>query len=204
MKKMKRILLFLFLTCSVCSVTAQKQVKSGLLVNGGSGTVNPEFKLPLEDGIKFTEADYKMNLSLGYRFRFYNSFSIPSIFIDWDTYIGLKSWNSTFRRSFTEPAAYEISSKYYFVSTGGSVNYTLYKGLSFGVGIEPSYVFYQSGENRNKKFDSPLLGKLAYDFGFMEVGVNYKHGLMNMIKTDRINSVKLRDWQISVFIPLSR
>ena len=57
MKKMKRILFFLFLTCSVCSVTAQKQVKSGLLVNGGSGTINPEFKLPLEDGIKFTEAD---------------------------------------------------------------------------------------------------------------------------------------------------
>ena len=35
MKKMKRILFLLFLTCSVCSLTAQKQVKSGLLINGG-------------------------------------------------------------------------------------------------------------------------------------------------------------------------
>ena len=204
MKKMKRILLFLFLTCSACLVTAQKQVKSGLLINGGSGTINPEFKLPLEDGIKFTEADYKMNLSLGYRFRFLNSFSVPSVFIDWDSYIGMKSWNSKYRRSFLEPPAKEISTQYYFISTGASLNYRLYKGLSLGVGLEPSFVFFQEGEDNTRKFDAPLLGKLAYDFGFMEIGVNYKHGLTNMIKSDLINSGKFRDWQISIFIPLSK
>lgn len=214
---MKSILLFLFLACSVLSVNAQKQVKSGLLINGGFGSVNPEFKLPLEGYINFSQVDYKMNLSVGYRFRFLNSFSNPSVFIDWDMYIEMKSWNSTYRRSYIESPAYDgstpnyneppifaASTQYYFVSTGGSVNYILYRGLSLGVGLEPSYVLFQEGENNTKKFDAPLLGKLAYDFGFMEVGVNYKYGLTNMIKTDRINSGKFRDWQVSVFIPLSK
>jgi hypothetical protein len=69
------------------------------------------------------------------------------------------------------------------------------------VGLEPTYLIWQEGEDSQNNFDLPIVAKLAYDFGPFELGINYKYGLMDLIKTDDVQSGKFREWQFSLFIP---
>lgn len=85
---------------------------------------------------------------------------------------------------------------------GGTVNYPVYKGLSVGLGVEPTYYFVSYEKNDMKRpLDVPFVGKIAYNFKFMELGISYKHGLMNVVETKDFASGRFRDWQVSVWIP---
>lgn len=98
-----------------------------------------------------------------------------------------------------QPARTEANQLLYSLSIRGTFNYILYKGLSIGAGVEPTW-YFDSGINN---FDTPLVGKAAYNLGKFEVGLSYKHGLMNALKgtNENIKSGKFRDVQLSVFIP---
>jgi hypothetical protein len=199
----KKILLVTITVFCVLTSNAQTIAKHGLIIGGGMGDIKSELK-SLPD-VKYNDVSYKSGFALGYRLRL--DPGIKPFFIDADINIGAKLWKSSYSISLTEPASYYdhvlvgASSQYYYVSVGGTFNYSIYRGLSAGVGIEPTYYLYQEGETSSNKFDAPLVGKIAYDFGKFEIGVGYKHGLTDVIKTDRIKSGKLRDIQVSLFIP---
>ncbi|MDR0430753.1 MAG: hypothetical protein LBH58_09790 [Tannerellaceae bacterium] len=193
---------FLVLLAVFCMAPAlsQAQTESGIVVGGGIGSlradINPSF---VGTGI-VNKIDYKAAFSAGYRFRLHPLAASP-LFLDLDAALGLKLWHSDYGQSSLEPSQYEVSSQYYFVAASGMVGYPLYKGLRVAAGIEPTYYFRQNGEDSKNSFDIPLAGKIAYNFKIVEIGVSYKHGLMNVVKTGHIDSGKFRDWQLSVWIP---
>jgi hypothetical protein len=193
----KKILLVTITVFCVVASNAQTIAKHGLIIGGGIGDIKSELK-SLPD-IKYSDVSYKSGFAIGYRLRL--DPGIRPFFIDVDANIGAKLWNSSYAKSLMEPAHYAAASLYYYASAGGTFNYSIYRGLSVGVGVEPTYYFYQEGETSKNKFDAPLIGKVAYDFGKFEIGVSYKHGLTDVIKTDRIKSGKFRDIELSLFIP---
>ncbi len=195
----KKLLILLTIFCAL-SLHVQGQIESGLIVGAGLGSLSSDISLSTQGEIKFSEVDYKSNFSVGYRFRIRPD-EAPILFVDLDANLGMKSWHSAYKKSNLEPAIYEASSQYFFLSAGGTANYPIYKAWSIGAGIEPTYYFKQDGESSKNKFDVPLVGKLAYKFNIFELGISYKYGLMNIIKTDYIKSGKLREWQLSVWIP---
>ncbi|MDR1403897.1 MAG: hypothetical protein LBJ60_09415 [Tannerellaceae bacterium] len=195
----KNFVLMLTAFCAL-SLSSHSQIKSGLVVGAGLGNIRANINTATLKNTNFREINGRSNVSVGYRFRFLSLTDSP-LFFDLDANAGLKFWHSAYRRSYREPAIYEASSKYYFVSLNGMAAYPLYKGLHIGAGVEPTYYFRQEGESSKNAFDIPLVGRIAYDFKLFEVGLSYKHGLMNVIKTDRISSGKFRDWRLSVWIP---
>ena len=48
----------------------------------------------------------------------------------------------------------------------------LFQGLNLSVGVEPTFLFFMT----KSFFDLPVFARLAYDFRFMEVAVQYKWG----------------------------
>lgn len=197
---MKKEITALFLTCiSFCSY-AQSDVKSGLLLSGGIGSIKSELSSTVPNSILHTDVSYKMGFSIGYRFRLQPHVS-SRITYDLDANVGLRNWKSSYRRNFNEPEIYSASSQYYYLSATATVNYSIYKGFKVGAGIEPTYYFKQNGESSSKSFDIPLVARIGYDFGGFEVGVKYMHGLFNVVDTKYLESGKFRDWQLSVFIP---
>lgn len=190
----------LVLICCILSVSqsfSQGIDKHGIVLGGGLGSINKEYK-PFINNVTKGETKYKSSIYIGYKFRMNSS---ESFFLDVDLNLGVKMWKSSFKNNKPEPPIYEASSEYYYISTNGSINYLIYKGLSVGVGIEPTYYFYTDGEKSKNKFDTPIIGKVAYDFGKFELGIGYKHGLFSPIKTDYFKSGKFRDVQVSLFIP---
>lgn len=185
-----------FIALSI-QIYAQRQTKSGIVISMGSGSLKTNVNSSFQGN---SEADYKSNFSIGYRFRI-QPLTIYPLFLDLDANLGMKSWHSSYGISLIEPPKYEASSQYYFVSASGTLNYPVYKGLSIGAGFEPTYYFRQSGENSSVNFGIPVVGKIAYNFKFLELGLSYKYGLINTIKTDYMDSGKFQDWQLSVWIP---
>ncbi|MDR3140874.1 MAG: hypothetical protein LBU37_04000 [Tannerellaceae bacterium] len=195
----KKILLVAITVFCVLTSNAQTIAKHGLILGGGMGDIKSELK-SLPD-VKYSDLSYKSGYAIGYRLRL--TPGIHPFFIDADANIGMKTWKST-DAILIDPASYAVSSQYnyvlvsasslyYYASVGGTFNYSIYRGLSAGIGVEPTYYFSQG-------FDAPLIGKVAYDFGKFELGVSYKHGLADVI-TDRIKAGKFRDIQFSLFIP---
>ena len=83
----------------------------------------------------------------------------------------------------------------FFTSIDGTVNYSIIKNLSVGLGVEPTYYF------RYNKFDIPIVAKIAYNFKAIELGITGKYGLMNVLDAAYLKSLKLREIQMYVFIP---
>jgi hypothetical protein len=203
---MKNVLLLLLIVGGAFVTNAQTIVESGLLLNGGTGSLSPAGATLPGVPARWTTLDYKYNLSAGYRFRLQPS---PSSrwFLDLDANAGLKQWDwkdELFATSSGNPYDYpvkETSFRYLFISAGGTVNHPVVGGLSIGAGLEAVYYRNLKGEGARSRFDLPLAGKIVYDFGPVEVGLQYKYGLLNAVRTDYIGSSKVRDWQVSVFIP---
>ncbi|MDR1623575.1 MAG: porin family protein [Tannerellaceae bacterium] len=194
---------FLILLAAFCAVSllSQAQSESGLIVGGGIGSLKTDINPSFGGGTTIVnKIDYKANFSVGYRFRL-RPLGISPLFLDLDAGLGLKLWHSDYGKSHLTPSLYEASSQYFFVAASGMVGYPLYKGLRVAAGIEPTYYFRQNGEYSKNSFDIPLAGKIAYNFNVFEIGVSYKHGLMNVVKTSHLDSGKFRDWQLSVWIP---
>lgn len=196
---MLKKLVIIFTVLCLIPINTSAQNKNGLLINGGLGNIRSNIRPAVLDEITDSNIKYKSNFSIGYRFRAYPSKS--SFFFDLDANFGVRLWKSSYIQSVMEPPMYEASTEYYFLSLGGIANYPVYKGLIIGAGIEPTYYIRQDGENSKNKFDTPLVGKIAYNFGILELGISYKLGLFNTIKTNYLKSGKFSDWQLSVWIP---
>lgn len=205
---MKHNILFLMTFCCALSIQAQSQIKSGLILQGGTGKIQSVIEPTVLEKISFYDISYNRNFSIGYRFHIKQS-GTP-IFFNVDANLGMKSWQARFEylnpnddasNPYDDILSNETSSKYYLASLAGTVHYSIYKGLSTGVGLEPTYLIWQEGEDSQNNFDLPIVAKLAYDFGPFELGINYKYGLMDLIKTDDVQSGKFREWQFSLFIP---
>jgi hypothetical protein len=195
---MKKILLAAITVFCVLTSNAQTIAKHGLIIGyGGMGGIQSELKdLP---NVTHSDISYKSGFAIGYRLRL--NPGIYPFFIDADINTGMKLWKSSYSKSLMEPAVSKASSQYYYVSAGGTFNYSICRGLSAGAGIEPTYFLFQEGEKSRNKFDVPLVGKVTYDFRKFEIGLSYKHGLADVIKTDRIKSGNFREVQLSLFIP---
>lgn len=204
-------LLITFITFCIILVGVSAQSKSGILLGGGPwGGVNTKFSTEMQAELTRYEITYKSNMMLGYRFR------IPhydiSAFLDIDAMIGLNNWNSEYKEKsntpepgngpqYDLPFSFSAQNNYFYGAVTVTANYTLFDNFSAGFGIAPTYWFYQAGEESSNKIDIPLVAKIGYNLKYFELGFSYKHGLMNSIKTDYIQSGNFRDVQLSIWIP---
>lgn len=207
--KMKKLLFVSVIFIMATALEAQEKTKSGLLIGGGKGFLSNR----LTSNIEYFESNYKYNISIGYRFRVYPT-TKPSLFLDLDANLGAKSWY-TYAKEYnkynpdelTNPYSYSpilasMKSIYFFSSVASTINYTLYKRLSLGIGLEPTYFFFTSDEKKIRNFDLPAVAKIGYNFRFLEIGLTYKHGLMKVLQDKQyLLSGQFRDWQISIWIP---
>ncbi|MCR6504863.1 hypothetical protein [Bacteroides muris (ex Fokt et al. 2023)] len=194
---MKHVMLFIVLC--LLSLGAQGQTESGIIVEGGTGNIKTKLTPSAAAAAGSYDVDYKYNLSLGYKFRLHANQASP-FFFDLEAGLGMKYYDYTFGKMPGEPALVKGSAKRFSAFATGTANYTLYKGLSIGAGIQPTWFFNQNGGN-SRKFDIPAIGRIAYRFKAFEVGLNYKHGLMNSLKTDHLKSGKFREYTLSVWVP---
>lgn len=194
---MKHVMLLI--TFCLLSLGAQSQTESGIVVSGGLGSIKTKLKPSVQEEASPYDVDYRYNLSLGYRFRLHAVKTSP-FFYDLEAGLGMKYWDSSYGQVPGEPATLEAGAKMFSTFVSGTANYTIYKGLSIGAGIQPIYYFSQNGGN-NKKFDIPIVAKVAYRFKAFEIGLNYKHGLMNTLETKYLKSGKFREYNLSLWIP---
>ena len=204
-------LLTTFITYCLVAICASAQTKSGILLGGGPwGGVNTNFSTEMQAELSRYDITYKSNMMLGYRFRI-PLYDIPA-FMDIDAMIGLNNWNSAYKEKSSTPEPgdgpqydlpynYSAQNNYFYGAVGVTANYTLFNNFSAGLGVAPTYWFSTSGEESSGKFDIPLVAKIGYNLKYFELGLSYKHGLMNSIKTDYIQSGNFRDVQLSIWIP---
>jgi len=74
--------------------------------------------------------------------------------------------------------------------------------LSVFLGVEPAYSFKADGISNS--FDIPVVAKIAYNLKVVEVGISGKYGLVNVFEMDYLKSGKIREIQLSHFIPFKR
>jgi len=213
---MKKVVRKFLLTCTlfvgVLSLKAQLS-QHGLLLNGGTGRVKHEYVsnniVGQDESHYWKSFEYKSGFSAGYRLRF--KMPAPQSFhYDIDVNVGAKYLQHTyFPMSQSEDGSFKYDGRkyastkpYYFTSVGGSINYTIFKNLSAGIGMEPTfYLNKENGDNFLKnKYDIPLVAKVSYNFRVVEVGITGKYGLINVLESKGSNG-KLREIQLSLFIP---
>jgi hypothetical protein len=222
---MKNVMRKVFLTCALfigaMSLSAQLS-QHGLLLNGGLGHLKDEYgsyyirsyinSYINSDGTNLshvtTELEYKSGFSAGYRFRF--KMPVPKSFhYDIDMNVGAKLLKITadYYTTIIEDNYFHYeklwsansTNPYYFTSIGGTVNYSIVKNLSVGLGIEPT--FYFSRESKNN-YDAPIVTKVAYNFKVVEIGITGKYGLTKVFDSAYSSYGKFREIQVSLFIPL--
>ena len=205
---MKRLLLFVMLFVCAMSLSAQLY-QHGLLLNGGLGRVDSKSD---KWGERWDDIEYKVGLSFGYRLR-YNKPEPKSFHYDWDINAGVKgarvaNWGkigvTDEERELGYGAAYPYGgwsggAAFHYTSIGFTANYSLIKNLSVGLGVEPTY-FFKANEIKNR-FDIPVVAKIAYNLKVAEVGIYGKYGPVGVFEMDYMKSGKVREIQLSVFIP---
>jgi hypothetical protein len=223
--EMRKLWFTVMLFIGTMAVNAQLS-QHGLLLNGGIGSVKNESRYYRPyyyggGGYDFsnpyycngwTEYEYKSGFSAGYRLRF----KMParkSFHYDLDLNAGAKILRSAHFAVVPDPpnedgaiehfttvkSATSPRQPYYYTSIGGTVNYSLIKHLSIGLGIEPTLYL-----NRESKYNSdiPIVVKAAYSFGVAEIGISGKYGLSKAMNSMCYSSGKIREVQLSLFIPL--
>ena len=196
---------FVCILFSVISLNAQIS-QHGLILTSGLGSVNAQSD---KWSLAWDEIEYKFGLSAGYRLRF----NIPapnSFHYDMDVKVGssilMTMCNQQFDTGVDGLWGYFGQGSYWLnsnISIGGTASYTFFKNFSAGLGIEPSYYFRPSGgymKNENK-FDIPIAAKIACNLKGAEIGIYGKYGLMNVLEAEHVKSGKIREIQLSVFIP---
>ena len=218
-KDVRKVLLTCTLLVIVMSMSAQLS-QHGLVLNGGIGCVKHQYRTYYESGQSgyypygngdyiWKEYNYKSGFSVGYRLRF--TMPVPKSFhYDMDVIVGAKVLKSTnYNYTYTpdeevygyaiyDRIGYSSSAPYYFTSIGGTVNYSIIRNISVGLGIEPTLYLNRAMKNYA---DIPIVAKVAYDFKVVEVGITGKYGLANVLQSYDGGSTKLRFIQLSLFIP---
>lgn len=204
---MRNHLLLFGAICCVFVFHTQSQIKSGLLFQGGSGVIKAVIEPAYLESILAYDIHYKSNFDIGYRFQIKQAGTV--LFYNFDAKLGMKLWQTNYymENQENEPSnpydnmlSKEESTDFYLASLSASVNYSIYQGLNAGIGLEPVFLITHIGANHNF-FDMPLVVSLAYNLGPVELGIIYKYGFFNLIKSDYIQSGKFRDLQLSLFIP---
>ena len=202
---MKKVFLFAsMLFISIMYVSAQV-TQHGLILNGGLGRVEAKIdKL----GERWDDIEYKVGLSLGYRLRI-NLPEPKSFHYDLDVNAGVKgarvaNWygRGEYGYGYGFDYGYDGSSggaAFHYTSIGFTANYSLIKNLSAGLGLEPTY-FFKADEIKNR-FDLPVVAKIAYNLKVVEVSISGKYSPVNVFEMDYLKSGKIREVQLSVFIP---
>lgn len=197
---MKKYLLILFL---LVTMSGYAQLRTGLLVGAGMGfdrNVTPNMKNSsimeqVTKGAKFYE-DYKLNLQLGYRFRFEDK-KHTKWFYDIDPLINVKVFKS---KEIVDGGRIEGNDANLSLALSSSANYKIVKGLYAGIGLEPTWYVASDG----KAFDIPLLWKVGYNINNkIDLSVNYRFGFTNTIDTEKYNKGQVSDCNISIFIPFT-
>ena len=191
----------MFLTCAlfigVMSLNAQLS-QHGLLLNGGIGQVNPNFK---KSGDRFEEMKYDCGFMLGYRLRFKKPMP-QSFHYDTDVNLGAKFFSLSSGETFNGGTSGERETvQNSYISVGGTLNYSLIKNLSVGLGVEPAYCIQNLSSNAKNNFDLPVVAKIAYNVKYFEIGIYGKYGLNNVFEGEILQSGKIREIQLSLFIP---
>jgi hypothetical protein len=176
--------------------------RHGLILNVTKGCVDLKTD---NTSVQRKEVDYKSGFSVGYRLRFKKP-AIRTFHYDIDANLGARILKSTTYTIYDPSEGYYPYDEGYpsvgfggysssptpkfYTSVGGTVNYSIIKNLSAGLGVEPTYYF-----RGDDKFDIPVVAKIAYNLKVVEFGISGKYGLMN------VGSGKFREIQFSLFIP---
>ena len=206
--KMRKLVVFCALFIGVMAVSAQLS-QHGLVLNGGLGRVDAKSD---KWGERWDYIDYKVGMSLGYRFRF-NKAQPKSFHYDLDVNFGVKGarvghWGKVegiYEDGYL-PAGRGYSGMsggagYHYTSIGFTANYSLIRNFSLGLGVEPLYFFKTHYREIKNSFDVPVVARIAYNFKFAEIGISGKYGLVNVFETDYMKSGRIRELQLSLFIP---
>ena len=204
----------------LCWYNISAQLKSGMIIQGGVGHLSNIGEAPggiLDEIVKLggsKTTEYFFNASLGYKFRIEPANKTYFYDIDWA--IGLKRINFDYyyigegETTIDENGnIHEISSDrgaegrnaFYYMSINPNYNYRFYRKFSGGAGLEPM-IYFKDGYNDKWRFDCPISLKVGYDLKHIGFSLNYKIGLFNIMKTDKLfSSGNLNDIQLQMFIP---
>jgi len=198
------LVVFCALFIGVMTVSAQLS-QHGLVLNGGLGKVDSERNML---GVRFDNIDYKVGLALGYRLRF-NKPEPKSFHYDLDVNFGVKgarveNWGMDYE--INEDGTYPAYSGYtgagyHYTSIGFTANYMLIRNFSLGLGVEPLYFFKGHYSEIKNSYDVPVVARIAYNFKIAEIGISGKYGLVNVFEMDYLKSGRIREIQLSLFIP---
>ena len=194
---MRKKIFICVLIISAMSLSAQLS-QHGLVLSGGKGSVNAKID---KSGTNWDEINYKSGLSIGYRLRIKKP-APQSFHYDMDINAGAKFWKSNrYRDDYAYDRTYMSSTRMFLTSVGITANYSLFNKFSVGLGVEPAYYFRPNMNEIKNKFDIPLVAKIAYDLKVVEVGIAGKYGTVNLFETEYMKSGKIREIQLSLFIP---
>jgi hypothetical protein len=198
--------------------------KKEWVVNGGVGCTCTD------SIIKWQDTRYIAGISIGYRWRFKMP-ALKSFHFDADAKVGSSFYSRTKFPQGDPPAEipngeennYWYSDGYYYgyggfysnygyfgnfsnhtISISGTANYSFVKNLSVGLGVEPTFYFQPNKEGIKliSYYDLPVVAKIAYNLKFLEIGIYGKYGFINEFETWTMRSGKIREIQLSAFIPL--
>lgn len=201
---MKKLFCLLFLFTSL-SAYSQTLKSSGIIVGAGRGVTSYSLPQSVADvPVSIDKANSyfksKLALELGYRFRLQPTKSRFFYNIDLLAGYNRHEYGANFMLGKNPTYAGPSGTRDVFsASVAGAVNYTIVKGLSVGIGVQPTYSF--SGA---KAFDIPLFATVAYDLKYVELAFSYKQGLLTNDKVNPFENLRLSQWQFSVYVPLFR
>lgn len=204
---------FIFLLTLLISVCATAQVKSGLIVGASHSIKTSDMAGLLDNGSDPHKMyDYqwksKFGISIGYQFRFELS---KRFFLDASVLGKMQQEEVKADFMLDESGFRQIdlnSKKWLFApAVNGTVNYRIWKGLSVGLGIEPTLFFntdkVKYNQVQKQVFDCPVLIKAGYGFKNIEFAISYKHGFKSLYNNSMFSSsTKNKELQVSVFVPI--
>ena len=98
------------------------------------------------------------------------------------------------------------SLKFDYFSLGLIASYKLWKQLHVGIGGEPTCYYsakYPIGKTAHYIFDIPLVLQAGYSFKYFDISASYKKGNNNLMNNEEFKSLKNKDIQFSIFVPIS-
>ena len=199
---MKKLLFLLLLSISI-SVNSQSLKSSGIIVGIGKGIVSyslphniADVPVPIDNNSSYFKS--KIALEVGYKFRLQSNKS--PFFYDIDL---LGRYNrheyavNFLPDGMTTYAGSSGKENAFSFAVGGSVNYNIIKGLSVGVGVQPTY--YIGGI---QAFDIPIFAKIAYDLDYVQLAVSYQQGITKSYKVTPYKNIRLSQVLFSAYVPL--
>ena len=202
--KQLKINIFLIALFISFSCFSQEKLITGLIIEGGKGNTsqveNGKILQEVTDLGSRRNIDYILNAALGYKLRFKSN---EKSFYDIDFLAGIKKINSDIENTGkTDSIFLGYSGRYIFLdfSVSAAYQYKVWKNLYAGIGLSPTYYFFESSE-RKWRFDLPVTVKVGYDFKYVDLALIYKRGMLHALKSEVFAKGNINDIQLQLFIP---